>query len=187
MHLKREILRRIRFGIIKNYLVFVNFSKILIIVFKLICMRSSGVITGSVKILLSSKQGITFLNTLCFRQLLLNKKSSSTIGNSSCFTKIIVKFIGPSPSSFFNGHNSQRTKFIRRLQLGLSHQQVRKSKHSFHYLLSPISNCETDVKLTLNYFLHSLTCNTKRHTLIRSIRNTSKNLLGLPKRFYSTF
>ena len=49
MHLKREILRRIRFEIIKNYHVFVNFSKILIIVFKLICRRSSGVITGSVK------------------------------------------------------------------------------------------------------------------------------------------
>ena len=67
------------------------------------------------------------------------------------------------------------------ISVPLSHLWKDKIKHSFHYLLSPISHCESDVEFTLHYLLHSLKHSTKRHTFLNTIRNTNKNLIDLPK------
>ena len=58
------------------------------------------------------------------------------------FKKEILKFIRPASIFFNNCHNPIGIKYITRIQLGLSHLQEHKSKHSFQDSINPMCNCE---------------------------------------------
>ena len=81
----------------------------------------------------------------------------------------------------FTCHHPRETKITTRLQFGLSYLRKDKIRHNFYYLLSLISHCGSDVKLTLHYLLHRPMHNAKRHTLLSNIRNTEKNFLDFSK------
>ena len=122
MHLKRETLQIIRFGIMKNYLIFVNFTKNLISFYKSISMRSSEYITGSMKILHFSKTRLNFLKKSFFSSTIIEwNNRHQNIRNSSCFNTFrkLMTIIRQFANNFFRIHDRKVIKFITRLQLGL--------------------------------------------------------------------
>ena len=122
---------------------------------------SSGLVEWSFAVVITTTPWrYIFLRHSLFCKLLLNRiimtKRYETwaVLILSKFPNInIPKFIISSANSFFN---VTQIKFITKLQLGLSHLGEDKIKHSFHYLLNPISRCRLHVELTLHFLLHSL-------------------------------
>ena len=53
------------------------------------------------------------------------------------FRSSILKFIRPSPNSFYGSQNIMGIKLVTRLRLDLSHLREHKFKHSFHDTLNP--------------------------------------------------
>ena len=51
----------------------------------------------------------------------------------------------------------------------------------FKNLLNPISNCGLDIKSSLRHLLHYAMCNTKRYTLLNTLKNIDNKLLDLTK------
>ena len=67
------------------------------------------------------------------------------------FRSSILKFIRPSPNSFYGCQNIMGIKLVTRLRLGLSHLREHKFKHSFQDTLNPLCNCRMDVKSSLHF------------------------------------
>ena len=59
----------------------------------------------------------------------------------SLFRSSILKFIRPSPNSFYGCQNIMGIKLVTRLRLGLSHLREHKFKHSFQDTLNPLCSC----------------------------------------------
>ena len=107
-----------------------------------------------------------------------------TLRNSKSFVVFknsILKFIRPSPSNVFNCNNYKGIRFITRLRLGMSHLREHKFKHNFQDCLNPICSCGLDIESTLHFFLHCLSFNDERYTLLSTLNKIECKLLELTK------
>ena len=77
----------------------------------------------------------------------------------------ILKFIRPSPNSFYNCQNIMGIKLVTRLLLDLSLLREHKSKHSFQDTLNPLCNCRTDVESSTHFLLQCRSYTNQRQTL----------------------
>ena len=69
------------------------------------------------------------------------------------FRSSILKFIMPSPNSFYGCQNIMGIELVTRLQQGLSHLQEHKFRHSFQDTLNPLCNCGMDVESSTHCLL----------------------------------
>ena len=69
------------------------------------------------------------------------------------FRSTILKFIMPSPNSFYGCQNIMGIELVTRLQQGLSHLQEHKFRHSFQDTLNPLCNCGMDVESSTHCLL----------------------------------
>ena len=87
---------------------------------------------------------------------------------------MVLNFIRPSPTSFFDIHNPKGIKLITRLRLCLSHLREHKFKHRFQDTINPLCNCGQDIKSTAHFFLHSPFFINERRTLLSNIRSLDR-------------
>ena len=94
-----------------------------------------------------------------------------------CFSNKL-KFIRPSPNTFFDCHNHIGIKYITRIRLGLSHLREHKFKPAFriHQILY------VTVVIMLNplfiFFLHCPLYSNQPRTILHSLVNIHHTLLG---------
>ena len=146
-------------------------------------MRSSSYITRNIHNIPCFKTRHTFSKNCFFPSTITEwNKIGHNIRNSSSFNnfeKSIVKFIRPSANSLFKCQNAKGTKFITRLQLGLSHLREHKFKHSFQDSLNPFCGCGLDIESTLHFPFHCPTYIIERCTLLSTLVNNDNNLVDL--------
>ena len=82
-------------------------------------------------------------------QDLRNRNSESY----TLFRSTILKFIMPSPNSFYGCQNMLGIKLVTRLHQGLSHLREHKFRHSFPDTLNPLCNCGMDVESSTHCLL----------------------------------
>ena len=70
------------------------------------------------------------------------------------FKKLLLTFIRPMPNSIYNMHNPLGVKYLTRLRIGFSHLKEHKFKHNFQDSIDPMCNWISDIKTTINFFLH---------------------------------
>ena len=69
------------------------------------------------------------------------------------FRSSVLKFIRPSPNSFYDCQNIMGIKLVNQLCLGLSHLGEHKSKQSFQDTLNSHCNCWMDVVTSTHFLL----------------------------------
>ena len=116
----------------------------------------NGTIIPSSELLTHSLPNALFLYSLktlenskvfwCFQGVEKELIGNEWVKSFSIFNEKIRQFIGPSPNSVYNCHNCKRIKFFKRLRLVLGQLQEHKLKHSFHYPINPLRNCDRDVE-----------------------------------------
>ena len=82
--------------------------------------------------------------TLFFHPLLLSRIISIIIfeiRNRLVLKKQFLKFIGPSPNSKFNVHNSHGIKLLTGLRVGQTHLRKHRFRYNFQDPLDPFCNC----------------------------------------------
>ena len=88
----------------------------------------------------------------------------------------ILKFIRPSPNSFYGGQNIMGIKLVTRLRLGLSHLREHKFKHSFQDTLNPLCNCGMDVESSTHFLLQCPSCINERCTLMSNLNRINPQI-----------
>ena len=118
---------------------------------------------------------------LYFPSTIIKKnKLDSNIRNSETpdiFKSKLLKFIRPTRNSIFGCHNPIGVKLLTRLQLGLSHLQKHKFKHSFQDTLNPLCSCAKEVETAFHFLLSCPNYSAERLTLLRIIKNINPNIL----------
>ena len=95
------------------------------------------------------------------------------------FRSGILKFIRPSPNSFYDCRNIMGTKLVTRLLLDLSHVREHKFKHSFQDTLNPLCNCRTDVESPTHFLLHCRSYTNESHTLMSNLNRINSQISQL--------
>ena len=84
----------------------------------------------------------------------------------------IIKFIRPTPRSFFNCYNHKGIRLKARLCLGLSYLLKHKFNHNFQNCINPLCSCGMDIESTSHFFLHCPLFDDKRITLLSTLNKT---------------
>ena len=92
------------------------------------------------------------------------------------FRSSILKFIRPSPNSFYGCQNIMGIKLITRLRLGLSHLREHKFKHSFQDTLNPLCNCGMDVESSTHFLLQCPSYINERCTLMSNLNRINPQI-----------
>ena len=96
-------------------------------------------------------------------------KLDPTIQNAKIFgifKSNVLKFIRPTPRSFFNCYNHKGIRLMRRLRPGLIHLREHKFNHSFQNCINPLCSCGRDIESTPHFFLHCPLIDDKRIILL---------------------
>ena len=93
------------------------------------------------------------------------------------FKSNIVKFIIPTPRSFFNFYNHKGIRLMTRLSLGLSHLREHKFNHNFQNCINPLCSYGMDIESTSNFFLHCSLFDDKRITLLSTLNKIDCKLI----------
>ena len=96
-----------------------------------------------------------FQNTFFQSPIIRRNKLHPTIGNAErfcIFKSNILKFMTPTPRSFFNNH--KRIRLMTRVRLGLSHLRKHKFSHYFQNFINPLCSCSMDIESASYFFLH---------------------------------
>ena len=99
--------------------------------------------------------------------------------NSESYTLLrssILKFIRPSPNSFYGCQNIMGIKLVTRLRLGLSHLREHKFKHSFQDKLNPLCSCGTDVESSTHFLLQCPSYINERCTLMSNVNRINPQI-----------
>ena len=92
------------------------------------------------------------------------------------FCSSILKFIRPSPNSFYGYQNIMDIKLITRLCLGLSHLMEHKFKHNFQDTLNPHCNCRMDVESSIHFQLQCPSYINERCTLMSNLNRINPQI-----------
>ena len=92
------------------------------------------------------------------------------------FRSSILKFIRPSPNSFYGCQNIMAIKLIIRLCLSLSHLREHKFKHSFQDTLNPLCNCGMDVESSTHFLLQCPSYINERCTLMSNLNRINPQI-----------
>ena len=95
----------------------------------------------------------------------------------SVFKSNILRFIPPSPNSFYSFHNPRIICHIKRLRLGLSHLREHRFKHGFQDPLNPLCSCGNHVESKQNFLLSCPQFVNERRTLVSTLGNFNGSLL----------
>ena len=96
-----------------------------------------------------------FKNTFLPSEIIGWNKLDPTIRTAESFgifTSNILKFITPTPRSFFNCYNHKVIRLKTQLRLGLSHLHEHKFNQSFQNCINPLCGCGMDIELTSHFF-----------------------------------
>ena len=113
-----------------------------------------------------TRSGDKFLHVCCRTEYFANSFFPCTIkewNNSSpeirklvsyeVFKNSLLKFIRPSPNSFFNVSDSIGIKLLTRLPLGFSHHREHKFNHNFQDNINRLCSCSLESESTTHFFL----------------------------------
>ena len=84
----------------------------------------------------------------------------------------------PDRNSVLNIHETQRTKFLTRMHLGLSHVNDHKFRHNFQDCIITIGSCRHNILTTTHFLLHCPHYTCARQTLFNKIKNLDLNIFG---------
>ena len=121
-----------------------------------------------------------FKNTFFSSAIIEWNKPHPTIQNAECFgifKSNFLKFIRPTPRSFFNCYNSKGIRLMTRLCLGLSHLCEYKFNHNFQNYASPLCSCSMDAEWKSHFFLPCLLFDDKRITLLSTLNKIDCKLI----------
>ena len=136
--------------------------------FNLIPEKTSSYTTRNVDCIPLIKLNVTFLRTFS------SHLPSESFG---IFKSNILKFIRPTPRSFFNCYNHKGISLITRLRLGLSHLREHKFNHNFQNCIDPLCSCGMDIESTSHFFLHCPIFDDKRITLLSTLNKIDCKLI----------
>ena len=93
------------------------------------------------------------------------------------FKSNILKFIRPTPRSFFNCYNNKGIRLMTRIRLGLSHLREHIFNHSFQNCIHPLCSCGMDIESTSHFFPHCPLFDDKRITLLSTLNKIDCKLI----------
>ena len=97
-----------------------------------------------------------FLKNTSFPSAIIEwNKLDPTIRNAESFCIFksnILKFIRPTPRSFFNCYNNKGIRLMTRLRPGLSRLREHKFNHNFRNCINPLCSCDIDIESTSPFF-----------------------------------
>ena len=147
--------------------------------FNLIPEKTSSYATGNVDYIPLIKIKHNFFKNTFFPSAIIEwNKLDPTIRNTESFgifKSNILKFIRPTPRSFFNCYNHKEIRLMTRLCLGLSHLREHKFNHNFQNCINPLCSCGMDVESTSHFFLHCPLFDDKRITLLSTLNKIDCN------------
>ena len=92
------------------------------------------------------------------------------------FHSSILKFIRPSPNSFYGCQNIMGIKLVTRLCLGLSRLREHKFKRSFQDTLNPLCNWGMDVESSTHFLLQCPSYINERYTLMSNLNKINPQI-----------
>ena len=92
------------------------------------------------------------------------------------FHSTILKFIRPSPNSFYGCQNIMGIKLVTRLRLGLSRLRKHKFKRSFQDKLNPLCNWGMDVESSTHFLLQCPSYINERCTLMSNLNKINPQI-----------
>ena len=92
------------------------------------------------------------------------------------FRSSILKYIRPSPNSFYGCQNIMGLKLVIRLRLDLSHLREHKFKHRFQDTLNPLCNCGTDVESSIHFLPQCPSYINERCTLMSNLNRINPQI-----------
>ena len=107
-------------------------------------------------------------------------KLDFTIRNAESFgicKSNILKFIRPTPRSFFNCYNHKGIRLMTRLRLRLSHLREHKFNHNFQNCINTLCSCGMDIGSTSHFFLHYLLFDGKGITFLSTLNKIDCKLI----------
>ena len=150
------------------------------ILFKIIPQRRSSYITrNSDKIPLFKTNHNFYKNSFFASNTIELNNLDYDLRNTESYTLFrssILKFIRPSPNSFYGCKNIMGIKLITRLRLGLCHLRKHKFKHSFQDTLNPPCNCGMDVESSTHFLLQCPSYINERCTLMSNLNRTNPQI-----------
>ena len=161
---------------------FLKFWKInhRIIYLKIIPQRRSSYITRNLDEIPLFKTNHNFLKNSLFPSTTIEWNNlDHDLRNTESYTLFrssILKFIRPSPNSFYGCQNIMGIKLITRLRLGLSHLREHKFKHSFQDTLNPLCNCGMDVESSTHFLLQCPSYINERCTLMSNLNRINPQI-----------
>ena len=93
----------------------------------------------------------------------VNIRNSASI----VFKKVTLNLISLEPSQGFTVGSSERSKFVTRKRLRMSHLADRKFRHSFQDYGNPICSCGQETETSNHFLLYCPTYQCARHTLVQ--------------------
>ena len=125
-----------------------------------------------------------FKNTFFPFAIIEWNKLDPTIRNAESFgifKSNILKFIKPTPRSFFNCYNHKEIRIMTRLRLGLSHLREHKFNHNFQNCINPLCSCGMDIESTSHFFRHCPLFDDERITLPSTLSKIDCKLIETNK------
>ena len=113
-----------------------------------------------------------FKNTFFLSSIIELNKLDPTMRNAEnfgIFKSNILKFIRPTPRSFFNCYNHKGIRLMTRLCLGLIRQREHKFNRNFQNCINPLCSCGMDIESTSHFFLLCPLIDDKRITLLSTL------------------
>ena len=98
-------------------------------------------------------------------------------GSFGIFKSNILKFIRPTPRSFFNCYNHKGIRLMTRLCLGLSHLCEHKFIHNFQNCVNLLCSCCMNIESTSHFLLHCSLFDDKRITLLSTLNKIDCRLI----------
>ena len=149
--------------------------------FKVILEKTSSYATKNVAgiPLIKIKRNF-FKNTFFPSGIIEWNKLDPTIRNAESFgifKSNILKFIRPTPRSFFNCYNHKGIRLMTRLRLGLSHLLEHKFNYNFQNCINPLCSCGMDIESTSHFFLHCPLFDNKIITLLSTLSKIDCKLI----------
>ena len=149
--------------------------------FNLILEKISSYATRNVDCIHLTKIKHNFFKNTFFPSAIIEwKKLDPTIRNAErfgIFKSNILKFIRPTPRSFFNCYNHKGIKLMTRLRLGLSHLREHKFNHNFQKRINTLRSCAMDIESASHFFLHCHVFGDKRITLLSTLNKINCKLI----------
>ena len=161
---------------------FLKFWKInhRIIYLKKIPQRRSSYITRNLDEIPLFKTNHNFLKNSLFPSTTIEWNNlDHDLRNTESYTLFrssILKFIRPSPNSFYGCQNIMGIKLVTRLRLGLSHLREHKFKHSFQDTLNPLCNCGMDVESSTHFLLQCPSYINERCTVMSNLNRINPQI-----------